>query len=84
MYTCVMAPNTEVGDDMAIREGRNRLSELIAKARYLEGRTYLTNHGTRVAAVVGVEDAKLLEAIHRRPQLLACVRQAAEDDAAES
>lgn len=48
--------------DLPIFKARNQLAEVIEKARYFDGVTYLTNRGKRVAAVVPVEVAERYEA----------------------
>ena len=62
MYTSLMAEAPDVETDLPIYEARNKLGKVIEKARYFDGVTYLTNRGTRVAAVVPVEVAERYEA----------------------
>lgn len=52
----------QLDKDLPIFRARNQLAEVIEKARYFEGVTYLTNRGKRVAAVVPVEVAERYEA----------------------
>ena len=45
------------------REARVKFSEIINRARYARERTGITSNGKEVAAVVAMDDLKLLEAI---------------------
>jgi prevent-host-death family protein len=45
------------------REARVKFSEIINRARYARERTVITSNGKEVAAVVAMDDLKLLEAI---------------------
>lgn len=62
MYTSAMAEAPELDTDLPIYEARNKLGKVIERSRYFDGVTYLTNRGTRVAAVVPVEVAERYEA----------------------
>lgn len=62
MYTSGMADAPDVEKDLPIYLARNKLAEIIEKARYFDGVTYLTNRGKRVAAVVPVHVAEQYEA----------------------
>ena len=65
-YTADMTDNpAELEPDLPINKARNQMAAVIAKARYMAGVTYLTNHGKRVAAVVPVEVAEAYEAQRR-------------------
>jgi prevent-host-death family protein len=65
-YTADMTDNpADLESDLPINKARNQLAGVIAKARYIGGVTYLTNHGKRVAAVVPVEVAEAYEAQRR-------------------
>lgn len=66
MYTAGMAEAPELDTELAVFEARNKLGKIIEKARYFDGVTYLTNRGTRVAAVVPVEVAERYEAERAR------------------
>lgn len=61
MYTAGMA-EPKLEKDLPIFKARNKLAEVIARSRYFNGVTYLTNRGQRVAAVVPVEVAERYEA----------------------
>lgn len=62
-YTADMTDNpADLEPDLPINKARNQLAAVIAKARYMSGVTYLTNHGKRVAAIVPVEVAERYEA----------------------
>lgn len=55
MYNPAMSEVPDVPEDLAINKARNQLAEIIEKARYYDGVTFLTNRGKRVAAIVPVE-----------------------------
>ena len=55
MYNPAMSTEPEVPDEVSIAKVRNQLAEVIEKARYFDGVTFLTNRGRRVAAIVPVE-----------------------------
>jgi prevent-host-death family protein len=62
-YTADMTDNpADLEPDLPINKARNQMAAVIAKSRYMNGVTYLTNHGKRVAAVVPVEVAERYEA----------------------
>ena len=48
---------------LSSREARLKFSEMINRARYARERTVITSNGKEVAAVVGIDDLKLLETI---------------------
>jgi len=62
MYNPAMSEAPDVPEELAIFKARNQLGDIIEKARYFDGVTYLTNRGKRVAAIVPVEVAERYEA----------------------
>ncbi|MGH7239348.1 MAG: type II toxin-antitoxin system Phd/YefM family antitoxin [Candidatus Saccharimonadales bacterium] len=54
---------------VSIVEAREKFGELVNRAALLSERVYVTKHGKRVAALVSVEDAELLEALEDRYDL---------------
>jgi prevent-host-death family protein len=48
---------------LSSREARIKFSEIINRARYARERTVITSSGKEVAAVVSMDDLKLLEAV---------------------
>ena len=66
-YTADMTDNpADLDPELPINKARNQMAAVIAKSRYMNGVTYLLNHGKRVAAVVPVEVAERYEAEQRR------------------
>lgn len=65
-----MSPR-HVSDGISIVEAREKLGDLVNRAALLSERVYVTKHGKRVAALVPVEDAELLEALEDRLDLAA-------------
>lgn len=55
MYNPAMSDAPDVPEELAIYKARNQLAEIIEKARYYDGVTFLTNRGKRVVAIVPVE-----------------------------
>lgn len=62
MYTSGMAEAPDVEKDLAIYKARNQLSDVIEKARYFDGVTYLLFRGKRVAVVAPAELGEIAEA----------------------
>ncbi|MGH3628985.1 MAG: type II toxin-antitoxin system Phd/YefM family antitoxin [Sciscionella sp.] len=54
---------------VSIVQAREKFGELVNRAAFLSERVYVTKHGKRVAALVSVEDAELLEALEDRYDL---------------
>ncbi|HEX5339808.1 MAG TPA: type II toxin-antitoxin system Phd/YefM family antitoxin [Gammaproteobacteria bacterium] len=54
---------------ISILQAREKFGELVNRASLLSERVYVTKHGKPVAALVSVEDAKLLEALEDRYDL---------------
>lgn len=50
-----------VRKSLTSREARQQFSDVIGRARYAKERTVVTSNGQAVAAVVSMEDYKLLE-----------------------
>ena len=54
---------------VSVVEAREKFGDLVNRAALLSERVYVTKHGKRVAALVSVEDAELLEALEDRLDL---------------
>jgi antitoxin Phd len=54
---------------VSIVEAREKFGDLVNRAALLSERVYVTKHGKRVAALVSVEDAELLEALEDKYDL---------------
>lgn len=52
---------TELTPEMSVSELRAHLAEVLNEASYSGARTYITRAGRRIAAVVPVDEAELLE-----------------------
>lgn len=65
------AGSRKLSDGVSIVEAREKLGDLVNRAALLSERVYVTKHGKRVAALVPVEDAELLEALEDRLDLAA-------------
>lgn len=61
MYTSRVPEPPEVDKEQSIKDVRNRLAPIIEAARYFGRVTYMTNRGTRVAAIVSVEVGELVD-----------------------
>ncbi len=48
---------------IGVSDARDRLSEVVDRARYTHERVVLTKRGKDVGAIVSIEDLKLLEAL---------------------
>jgi len=55
--------------NVSVVEAREKFGELVNRAALLSERVYVTKHGKRVAALVSVEDAEILEALEDRLDL---------------
>jgi len=55
--------------NVSLVEAREKFGELVNRAALLSERVYVTKHGKRVAALVSVEDAEILEALEDRLDL---------------
>jgi prevent-host-death family protein len=62
MYTSGMTDAPALEPNIPVHKARDVLGKVIEKSRYFGGITYLTNRGTRVAAVVPVDLAEWFEA----------------------
>lgn len=49
--------------EISAREAREKFADLIGRARFAKERTVVTSNGQPVAAVVSMEDLKLLEEV---------------------
>jgi len=58
-------------DNVSVVEAREKFGDLVNRAALLSERVYVTKHGKRVAALVSVEDAELLEALEDKYDLVA-------------
>jgi len=67
----VKTPKKEPSDNVSVVEARERFGDLVNRAALLSERVYVTKHGKRVAALVSVEDAELLEALEDKYDLAA-------------
>jgi prevent-host-death family protein len=65
-------------EDLPAAEARRGFARLVGQAEYAGVTTYITNHGRRVAAIVPVEAAELLERIE--DERLAAMARAARDE----
>ncbi|MGA9854544.1 MAG: type II toxin-antitoxin system prevent-host-death family antitoxin [Gammaproteobacteria bacterium] len=63
---------------MSVVQARKKFAELVNRASLLSDRVYVTKHGKRVAALVSVVDAEILEVLEDRLDL-AKVNQARAD-----
>ena len=50
---------------MTSREARQQYSDMLGRARYAKEPTIVTNNGQQVAAVVSIEDFRLIEEVTR-------------------
>ncbi len=51
--------------ELTSREARQQFSDMLGRARYTKEPTIVTNNGQQVAAVVSIEDFRLIEEIAR-------------------
>jgi len=58
-----MAAETGITSELSVAELREQLAETLNEVRYTKARRLVTKHGRKVAAVVSVEDLRLLETL---------------------
>lgn len=66
-----------VGAEMALRDVKNRLSEVVDQVEREHGRVVITRHGKPAAVVISTEDLESLEEtleVVSRPKLITQVR----------
>jgi len=71
-----------ITEQAPLAQVKNHLSEVVERIEREHGRVIITKHGTPAAVIVSVEDLESLEETLRilsDPQLLATVREAADD-----
>lgn len=71
-----------IADQMALKDVKNRLSEVVDQVEREHGRVVITKHGRPAAVVVSIDDLESLEetlAIMSRPRLLEQVRDSVAD-----